>query len=106
MIAAASADGQIDEAERARILKGVAEAGIDAGATRWLDDEMANPADVEELSDNVNTPERAAQVYAAARIAINPDTMQEREFLRQLAEALDLDQATRAQIDQIADAGT
>jgi uncharacterized membrane protein YebE (DUF533 family) len=60
---------------------------------------------VEELSANVNTPEKAAQVYAAARVAIDPDTMQEREFLRQLAEALDLDQGTRAQIDDTAGAG-
>ena len=99
MVAAASADGHIDEAERARILKGLTEAGIDPEATRWLERELASPADVEELSANVNTPEKAAQVYAAARIAIDPDTMQEREFLRQLAEALDLDQAMKAQID-------
>jgi uncharacterized membrane protein YebE (DUF533 family) len=60
---------------------------------------MASPADVEELAANVNDPEKAAQVYAAARIAIDPDTIQEREFLHQLAEALDLDPALRTQID-------
>ena len=65
---------------------------------------MASPADVEELAASVTTPEKAAQVYSAARIAIDPDTMQEREFLRQLAEALDLDQALRAQIDETATA--
>ena len=81
------------------------EAGIDPEATRWLERELASPADVEELSANVNTPEKAAQVYAAARIAIDPDTMQEREFLRQLADALDLDQAMKAQIDDTAGSG-
>jgi uncharacterized membrane protein YebE (DUF533 family) len=104
MVAAASSDGHIDEAERSRIVKGLTEAGIDAEATRWLEREMASPADVEELSANVNTPEKAAQVYAAARIAVDPDTMQEREFLRQLAQSLDLDQATKAQIDETAGA--
>jgi uncharacterized membrane protein YebE (DUF533 family) len=88
MVAAAAADGQIDEAERSRIIKGLTEAGIDPDATRWLDTEMASPADVEELAANVNDPEKAAQVYSAARIAIDPDTIQEREFLHQLAEAL------------------
>jgi uncharacterized membrane protein YebE (DUF533 family) len=102
MVAAASSDGHIDEAERTRIVKGLAEAGIDPEATRWLERELASPADVEELSANVNTPEKAAQVYAAARIAIDPDTMQEREFLNRLAESLDIDQATRAQIDDTA----
>ena len=102
MVAAAASDGRIDEAERARIIKGLTEAGIDPQASRWLDDEMASPADVEELAAGVNDPEKAAQVYAAARIAIDPDTMQEREFLHQLAVALDIDQALRAQIDETA----
>jgi len=104
MVAAAAADGRIDEAERARIVKGLVEAGIDPQASRWLERELTSPADVEELAANVNDPETAAQVYAAARIAIDPDTIQEREFLHQLAEALDLDQATRTQIDDTASA--
>jgi uncharacterized membrane protein YebE (DUF533 family) len=104
MVAAASADGRVDEAERGRIVKGLTEAGIDAEATRWLDRELAAPADVEELAAGITNPEKAAQVYAAARVAIDPDTMQEREFLRQLAEALDLDQALKAQIDETAGA--
>ncbi|MGO4388235.1 tellurite resistance TerB family protein [Microvirga sp. 2YAF29] len=103
MVAAASADGHIDDAERARIVKGMTEAGIDPDSSRWLDTEMASPADVEELAGNVNDPDKAAQVYAAARIAIDPDTIQEREFLNQLAGALDIDPATRRQIDDMAD---
>ena len=106
MVAAAASDGQIDDAERARIVKGLTEAGIDPDATRWLDTEMASPADVEELAANVNDPEKAAQVYSAARIAIDPDTIQEREFLNQLAEALDLEPAVRSQIDDTAGALT
>jgi uncharacterized membrane protein YebE (DUF533 family) len=102
MVAAAAADGHIDQAERSRIVKGLTEAGIDPEASRWLETEMASPADVEELAANINDPEKAAQVYAAARIAIDPDTIQEREFLHQLAEALDLDPAMRAQIDETA----
>jgi uncharacterized membrane protein YebE (DUF533 family) len=104
MVAAAAADGHIDDAERSRIIKGLTEAGIDPDDTRWLDTEMASPADVEELAANVNDPEMAAQVYSAARIAIDPDTIQEREFLNQLAEALDLDPAVRSQIDDTAGA--
>ncbi|WP_246388751.1 tellurite resistance TerB family protein [Microvirga mediterraneensis] len=103
MVAAAAADGHIDQAERARIVKGLTEAGIDPEASRWLETEMASPADVEELAAGVNDPDMAAQVYAAARLAIDPDTIQEREFLHQLAEALDLDPAIRSQIDNTAE---
>jgi len=102
MVAAASADGQIDEAERGRIVKGLNQAGIDPEATRWLEREMASPANVEELSARVTSPEKAAQIYTAARLAVDPDTIQEREFLRQLAESLDLDQTLKAQIDSSA----
>lgn len=102
MVAAASADGQIDEAERSRIMKGLVSAGIDEESTRWLEREMTSPADVEELSAGVTTPEKAAQIYTAARLVVDPDTIQEREFLRRLAESLDLDDALRTQIDSTA----
>ncbi|MFL5180183.1 MAG: tellurite resistance TerB family protein [Microvirga sp.] len=103
MVAAAAADGRMDEAERARITAALLQAGIDAEASRWLERELADPATVDELAEPVETPEKAAQVYAAARVAIDPDTMQEREFLRQLAEALDLDPQLRAHIDEAAE---
>jgi uncharacterized membrane protein YebE (DUF533 family) len=103
MVAAAAADGRMDEAERARITAALLQAGIDAEASRWLERELADPATVDELAEPVETPEKAAQVYAAARVAIDPDTMQEREFLRQLPEALDLDPQLRAHIDAAAE---
>jgi uncharacterized membrane protein YebE (DUF533 family) len=102
MVAAATADGRVDEAERTRIVGALSRAGVDAEATRWLERELASPATVEELADPVQTPEKAAQVYAAARVAVDPDTMQEREFLRQLAESLDLDPQLKAHIDEAA----
>lgn len=102
MVAAAAADGQIDAAERARIAQGMRQAGIDEEATRWLESELAEPADVEELAAGVETPEKAAQVYTAVRLAIDPDSIQERTFLTNLAQALDLDQRLRDQIDATA----
>jgi uncharacterized membrane protein YebE (DUF533 family) len=102
MIAAAAADGIVDAAERRRITQGLGEAGLDTNAARWLEDRLADPPDIEELAAAAETPERAAQVYAAARIAIDPDTVQEREFLRRLAEALTLEPSLVAQIDESA----
>ncbi len=102
MVAAAAADGHLDDTERGRITSGLAQAGIDAETTRWLERELAQPASVEELSERVTSPEKAAQVYAAARVAIDPDTMQEREFLRRLAAELDLDAELVKQLDDAA----
>ncbi|WP_048709394.1 tellurite resistance TerB family protein [Microvirga massiliensis] len=99
MAAAAAADGHVDEAERNRIIRGLRDSGIGPQASDWLEREFASPADVDELAAQARSPEKAAQVYAAARIAIDPDTLQEREFLNRLAEALDLDQAIRSHLD-------
>jgi uncharacterized membrane protein YebE (DUF533 family) len=101
MVAAASADGQVDEAERSRIMRGLRDIGIEPEASSWLEREFTNPADIEELAAQVRTPEKAAQVYAAARVAIDPDTLQEREFLNQLAAALDLEKDLRTQLDDL-----
>jgi uncharacterized membrane protein YebE (DUF533 family) len=102
MLAAAVADGHLDEGERSRIVAGLSQAGIDAEATRWVERELADPATVDDLADKVSTPEFGAQVYAAARVAIEPDTLQEREFLRGLARALDLDATLVGHIDEAA----
>ena len=102
MIAAAAADGEIDADERARILGGLREAGFDPEANEWLGKEMANPASVETLVEGAESPELAAQIYTAARIAINPDTPRERDFLAGLAGSLGLDAELVANIDSAA----
>lgn len=102
MVAAVTADGQVAARERERLTGALAKLNIGTDAARWLQDEIENPASVEALAEPVNTPEAAAKVYAAARLAIDPDTMQELEFLRQLAESLDLEPALRRHIDDAA----
>ncbi|MEH3145677.1 MAG: DUF533 domain-containing protein [Methylobacterium frigidaeris] len=92
MVAATAADGVIDARERERLQAAIAEAGIGVPERQWLDRELEDPASIDEIADRIGTPEKAARLYAAARLAIDPDTMQERTFLRMLAEALDLDQ--------------
>jgi uncharacterized membrane protein YebE (DUF533 family) len=90
MIAAAASDGAIDETERGRIMAGVQQAGLDTEAVEWLDHEMAAPATVEELAAGARSPQVRAQLYTAARIAIDPDHKAERRFLANLAVELDL----------------
>ncbi len=104
MIAAAAADGEIDEAERNAILGGLREAGFDPQANEWLSQEMANPASVDALVEGAESPELAAQIYTAARIAINPDSPAEKDFLAGLAGSLGLDAELVANIDAAASA--
>lgn len=101
MIAAMASDGHIDSGERARIVDGLRQAGISGEETGWLDREIAKPATVDELAAEATTSTpKAAQVYAAARLAIEPDTAQERDFLTRLAEALKVDAKIKSEIDE------
>lgn len=90
MIAASAADGVVDDGERDRLQNAMRDAGLDPDDRAFLDTEIAWPRDIEEIADAVDTPEKAERAYAAARLVIEPDTMQEREFLRLLAERMDL----------------
>ena len=96
MVAATLADGLVDAGERKRLDDALAAAGIGDDGRRWLEAELADPADADDIAERVTNPEQAARIYAAARLAIDPDTLQERTFLKDLADALDLpDEATR-----------
>ncbi len=104
MIAAAAADGHIDDEERSAILGGLKEAGLDQEAHDWLAQEMAKPASIDALVEAAESPELAAQIYTAARIAINPDNAAEKDFLAGLAGSLGLDAELVANIDAAASA--
>ena len=99
MIAAAAADGRIDDAEQAKILGALKQAGVDAEAEEFLANELNNPASVEDLASAVTSPEEAVQLYTAARIAIEPDQRGEQQFLAALAGALGIDNKLAAHID-------
>ena len=104
MIAAAAADGHIDDEEQSAILGGLKEAGLDQEAHEWLAKEMAKPASIDTLVEAAESPELAAQIYTAARIAINPDNAAEKDFLAGLAGSLGLDAELVANIDAAASA--
>jgi uncharacterized membrane protein YebE (DUF533 family) len=99
MIAAAAADGRIDAQEQQRILGGLKQAGLDEAAEHFLATEITSPATVAELASGIASPEEAVQVYTAARIAVDPDAVEEHAFLSALAEALGIDNALAAQVD-------
>lgn len=101
MIAAAAADGQVDDAERAKIT-GALGAALPKEAVDFLDAAFANPLTPEQLADLATGPEHAAQIYEAARIAIDPDTPAEQRFLSGLQQALGLDAGLVAHLDAAA----
>jgi uncharacterized membrane protein YebE (DUF533 family) len=102
MIAAAVADGRIDEKEQQEILGGLKQARLEDAAQQFLAREVANPATVDDLAEAVGSPEEGVQVYTAARIAVDPNLEEEHEFLVALAERLGIDENLAAHIDAAA----
>ncbi len=90
MIAAAKADGHIDEAERARILDRSTRAGLGGEAEAFLADELAAPSDLDALVRAARTEEQKVELYTASRLAIEPDSRAERGYLDLLAGRLGL----------------
>ena len=99
MITAADADGLIDAQERESILARAREAGLDAESLQALEVEINAPMSMKQLV--VRTPEHLRdETYAAALIAITADTLEERNFLDQLATGLKLETQARQEIHQ------
>jgi uncharacterized membrane protein YebE (DUF533 family) len=91
MIAAAKADGQIDDAEMERILDRLDADDVTDAERRFVLDEIRKPLDVADLANDVRHPAQAAEVYAASLLAIDIDSEAERAYLRTLATQLRLD---------------
>ena len=88
MIQAAKADGEIDAEERKAILDQLSDASEEEIA--FVQEALEAPIDVQGLASDTSEASRA-QVYSAALMAITVDTDAERAYLRNLAQALQLD---------------
>ena len=100
MIAAAKADGQIDQAEMDRILGHLQADEVTEAERRFVLDEIRKPLDPADLAKDVRNPAQAAEVYAASLLAIDVDSEVEREYLRNLSRALRLDPGVVAFLHQ------
>jgi uncharacterized membrane protein YebE (DUF533 family) len=99
MIAAAHADGGIDDTERAALLDRARAAGLDGGDLSVLDVEMRAPMTAAQIA--ARTPAGLQEeTWVAAFVAAMPDTDEEQRFLAGLGEALGFDARARLAIAQ------
>jgi uncharacterized membrane protein YebE (DUF533 family) len=90
MIAAAQADGAIDEAERQAVLDRLRAAGAGEEAEATLDAELRRPVSVGQLVAAARTDAQKVELYTASRLALAVDTPVERSYLQALATRLKL----------------
>jgi uncharacterized membrane protein YebE (DUF533 family) len=104
MIAAAKADGQIDTRESQTILDQINRLDLPAEDKAFLFEEYGRPLDIESLARDVDSPEHAAEVYAASALMVEPPSAPERLYLDALGRALGLDPALAEQIQSTVEA--
>lgn len=90
MIAAARADGHIDDEERSRIADKLALSGIGEEAQAFLNAELDRPLDLDAIIAAAETDAQRVELYTASRLAIEPQTRAERGYLDMLAGRLKL----------------
>ena len=93
MIAAANADGHIDDDERKKIADRLALSGISTEAEQFLLAEIEKPLSIDELVKAVQTDAQKLELYTASRLTIDPDSRVERGYLDLLAGRLRLPDA-------------
>lgn len=93
MVAAIRADGQVDEAERARIADRLGQSGLGTEAESFLLAELEKPIDLDTIVEAAQTDAQKVEIYTASRLAIEPDTRAERGYLDLLAGRLKLPDA-------------
>ena len=98
MIAAAKADGRIDADEKEKIFSRLEGMSLSAEEKAWVFDELSSPLDINAVVARADTPEHAAEIYAASLVAITADTASERAYLDALASKLRLDPALVTEI--------
>ncbi|MGB3830568.1 MAG: tellurite resistance TerB family protein [Mesorhizobium sp.] len=90
MIAAAKADGHIDDEERGRIAGKLGAAGLGTDVESFLRTELEAPLDLDALVASARTEAQKVELYTASRLAIEPGTRAERGYLDLLAGRLGL----------------
>jgi len=100
MIAAAKADGKMDDAEMQKILSHTEQGGLSQDEKMLLMREMASSADAATIASGAKTPEEAAEIYLAALLVCDSQCAAEQQFLSTLAAALKLDSGFTGALQQ------
>jgi uncharacterized membrane protein YebE (DUF533 family) len=105
LIAAAKADGRIDDAEKQMISTEIGRHTDDPQLQQWLDDEVARPLDAVDVARSATDPAIAAEMYLASVMLVDDQQDAERSYLDELAAALKIDPDLQVHLEQQAKGG-
>lgn len=99
MVAAAKADGHVDERERELIEGEFSKLNSDQALQQWLQAELNKPLDPVEVARAATTPEMAAEMYIASVMLVDEEHFMERAYLDELARQLKLEPGLKAELE-------
>ncbi len=100
LIAAAKADGRIDEQEEQLIYAQIKRQTNDPQLQQWLDEEVSKPLDAGEVARSAKDPAMAADMYLASVMLVDDQQDAERAYLDELASALQIDPTLQVHLEQ------
>jgi uncharacterized membrane protein YebE (DUF533 family) len=98
MIAAAKADGTVDEKEKEMITQQLAKLNLGEAASLFVE-ELNKPLDIKAVAAGADSPAAAAEIYLISRSILDLQNEQESNYLNQLANELQLAPELIAQIE-------
>lgn len=105
LIAAAKADGRIDDNEKQMISSEIGRHTDDPQLQQWLDDEVARPLDAADVARSATDPAIAAEMYLASVMVVDDQQDAERSYLDELAAALKIEPELQVHLEQQAKGG-
>ncbi|WP_323985974.1 tellurite resistance TerB family protein [Pseudomonas canadensis] len=104
LIAAAKADGKIDEQEQQMISAEIGHHTDDIQLQQWLDAEVAKPLDAADFAEYAHDPALASEIYLASVMLVDDQQDAERNYLDDLAGQLQIDPQLQLHLEQQAKA--
>ncbi|WP_331344939.1 tellurite resistance TerB family protein [Cellvibrio sp. UBA7661] len=98
LIAAAKADGHVDDRERQLIDGEIGKLTQDPSLLTWVDQELKKPLDPAAIASAATTPEIATEMYLASVLIIDEENFMERAYLQELAKQLRLEPGLQTEI--------
>ena len=100
LVAAAKADGHVDERERALIEGEFTKLDNDQELQHWLHAELNKPLDPVDVARAASTPEMAAEMYIASVMLVDEENFMEKSYLDELARQLKLEPGLKAELER------
>ncbi len=100
LIAAAKADGSIDDNEKQMISAEIGRHTDDPQLQQWLDEEVAKPLNAADFAEYAGDGAMAAEVYLASVMLVNDQAPKERSYLDELAAQLRLEPELQLHLEQ------